>query len=376
MQHMKTRRLAWLVNATAVDGHLRHALALSAAAGLNVRRVFSPEHGLWGTAQDMIGVESGEDPIVKMPVQSLYGNDYDTLRPADDALAEVDLLLVDLQDVGSRYYTYVYTAWMAAEHAARRGVEVWILDRPNPLGGCAIEGNVVHPDFRSFVGMAAVANRHAMTLAEVVRFLAREADLEEAITPITMQGWRREMCFEETGLPWVMPSPNMPTCDTAWVYPGQCLLEGTNLSEGRGTTRPFEVFGAPWLDTEAVAAALAQEDLPGCTLRPLCFQPTFQKYAGQVCQGFQLHVTERQVFRPLLTTMALLQVVHRLHPEDFAWRTEVYEFVSNRLAIDLLLGEPLVRHAIEDQMPLAEIAAALEQAQRPFLPLREAALLY
>jgi uncharacterized protein YbbC (DUF1343 family) len=320
---------------------------------------------------------------------SLYGETFESLVPAAADLAELDVLVVDLQDIGSRYYTYVWTMALAQAAAARAGVAVVVLDRPNPLGGLLIEGGGVREDCESFVGLGAVPVRHGLTIGEIARLcaggmpwggprFARPIDGELTVVP--MRGWRRTMRFGETGLPWVMPSPNMPTPDTALVYPGQCLFEATNLSEGRGTTRPFELVGAPFLDGYAWAEALRAEAgggdlLPGVQFRPLSFRPTFHKFAGRSCGGVQLHVTDPTTFRPYLTGIALLATARRMAPADFRWRTEPYEFVADRPAIDILTGGEEIRGAIEKNVALDEIAGAMEPFERAFAERRRPALL-
>jgi uncharacterized protein YbbC (DUF1343 family) len=370
------RRVGLLVNPVSVDHRLRHAIDLCVDAGLSLARLFGPEHGVRGEAQDMETVGWSRDAITGLPCVSLYGADEASLRPRQEHLDGIDVLVIDLQDIGARYYTYVYTAAWCAQACGERGIDVVLCDRPNPLGGLMIEGNLVLEGYRSFVGASPVATRHAMTYGELLRlFLARQ-EIACDLHVVPMEGWRRDLWYDQTGLPFVMPSPNMPTPDTATVYPGQCLLEGTNLSEGRGTTRPFELFGAPWLDAQALAARLEARQLPGCAWRLASFKPMFQKHAGQICRGLQLHVTDRDRFQSLRTTLAILQDTLALHPEDFSWRAEAYEFVQDRLAIDLLLGDPLLRHALCDGAALEDLDEMMAHARAPFLPQREAALLY
>jgi uncharacterized protein YbbC (DUF1343 family) len=370
---VKGRRVGLLVNPVSVDRRLRHAVDLALAAGWNLVRLFGPEHGVRGEAQDMETVEQDRDPQTALPVVSLYGANEASLRPSKAQLEGIDVLVVDLQDIGSRYYTYVWTAAFCAEVCGEVGVDVVICDRPNPLGGTVVEGNIVSDGFASFVGAFPAATRHGMTCGELVRlFVGDRCNL----TVVEMDGWRRTMWYDDTGLPWVMPSPNMPTLETAVVYPGMCLLEGTNLSEGRGTTRPFELFGAPWLDAVGLAEKLEARQLPGLAVRQASFKPMFQKHGGRNCAGLQLHVTDRNTFRSLDVALAILQDVRSLHPDAFAWREEVYEFIDDKLAIDLLLGDPLVRHALEDGADIAEITSAMAAAREGFMESRATALLY
>lgn len=335
------RRVALLAHAASVCSRMRNVLAhLLAAEQLDVVRVFEPEHGFWGFAQDMetVHARAGEVEFV-----SLYGDTFDSLRPKSGHFDGVDVLICDLADVGSRYYTFANTAVLAAEAATSAGVEVWLLDRPNPLGGRMVEGPHVMPGYESFVGLCDIPVRHALSFAELVRFVCRRRGMAGENLPrvVPCRGWRRGMWWDDTGLPWVMPSPNMPTPDTATVYPGGCLIEGTTLSEGRGTTRPFEILGAPGID----GALLAKEvgEVPGAVLRPLQFKPMFHKHAGQVCGGVQVHVRHRRLFEPFAAYVRILAAVLRLFPESFGWRETPYEFVADRRAFDLLAGSDVLR---------------------------------
>jgi len=305
--------------------------------------LFAPEHGVWGAPQDLILVGHERDPVTGLRVTSLYG---ERREPTPAMLRGLDTLVIDLQDVGSRYYTYQWTMALALRACARAGVRVLVLDRPNPLGGELVEGNVPDPAFASFVGLYPLPARPGLTIGELARYVNARHALGADLEVVTMRGWRRRMLWEDTGVPWVPPSPNMPTPDTARVYPGGCLIEGTNLSEGRGTTRPFEWVGAPWLDAHRSAAALEAERLPGVTFRPARFQPTFQKHAGRVCGGVQLHVTDRARFRPFLTGLAIIAVARRQAPRAFRWRRPPYEFERRKLPIDILLGTDGIRKAL------------------------------
>jgi uncharacterized protein YbbC (DUF1343 family) len=386
---LRGRRVGVLCHPASVAGDLTHVVDRLIEVGVRPARLFGPEHGVRGEAQDMIGLPDERDARTGIPVVSLYGETFESLVPAAADLAELDVLVVDLQDIGSRYYTYVWTMALALGAAARAGVAVVVLDRPNPLGGLLIEGGSVREDCESFVGLGAVPVRHGLTIGEVARLCVRgmpwggsrfARPLDGDLTVVPMRGWRRAMLFAETGLPWVMPSPNMPTADTALVYPGQCLFEATNLSEGRGTTRPFEMVGAPFLDGYAWAEALdaqtvAGRALPGVRFRPLSFRPTFHKFAGRSCGGLQLHVTDPEAFRPYLTGIALLATARALAPADFRWRTEPYEFVGDRPAIDLLTGGDWIRAAIARNAGLDEIAGSMAPFERDFAEHRRAALL-
>lgn len=375
---VRGRRVGLLGNPTSVDARLVPTALRLSGAGAKLAAVFGPEHGLWGTEQDMIPVGEETDPLTGAPVFGLYGADVASLSPRPEWLSDLDLVVFDIQDVGSRYYTYVYTLLLTLEVASQTGVEVVVIDRPNPLGGAtsSIEGAGVHPDYASFVGLFDLANRHAMTAGELAALFAAERDLTAPLTVVPLEGYDRSMAYEDTGLPWVLPSPNMPTPETAWVYPGQCLLEGTTWSEGRGTTRPFELFGAPGVDPFRLTDALHAADLPGARFRPLFFRPTFQKHAGAVCGGAQIHVTDRQSFRPYRTSLTILEVALRAFPETFGWREEAYEFVADRLAIDLLLGHPRWRQMLEDGHPATAVEEAMEPERRAFAERRAPHLRY
>ncbi|HEY7371225.1 MAG TPA: DUF1343 domain-containing protein, partial [Polyangia bacterium] len=363
---LRGRRVGVLCHPASVTSELVHIVDRLIAAGVRPARLFGPEHGVRGEAQDMVGVADGRDTRTGIPVTSLYGETFESLTPTAAELEGLDVLVVDLQDVGSRYYTYVWTMALALGAAARARVAVVVLDRPNPLGGVAIEGGTVEEACTSFVGLGAVPVRHGLTIGEVARLVAAgmpwggarfARPLDCDLTVVAARGWRRAMTFAETGLPWVMPSPNMPTPDTALVYPGQCLFEATNLSEGRGTTRPFEIVGAPFLDGHAWAAALAELAPAGLRLRPIAFRPTFHKFAGKACGGVQLHVVDAAAFRPYRTGVALIAAARKLSGDDFRWRSEPYEFVADPPAIDLLTGSGEVRAAIEAGASIRDIEA-------------------
>jgi len=369
---LRGRKLGLLAHPASVDRNLRHAHAVLRAAGCDVRALFGPEHGYGGEAQDLIAVESERHAAEPLAIHSLYGASEADLYPRAEWLAGLDAVVVDLQDVGSRYYTFVWTAVCLLQRAAPLGVEVIVLDRPNPLGGLRVEGGPQRPGYRSFVGLHEVAVRHGMTIAELCRLgLAADGLDPRCMTAVPMRGWRRELEFADCGLPWVLPSPNMPTPDTARVYPGGCLLEGTNLSEGRGTTRPFEIFGAPFLDGAELARCVPAE---GAVLRPLSFTPAFQKHAGKRCGGVQVHVVDPQRFEPYALYLRLVAAARALCGDALAWRTEVYEFVRDRPAIDLLTGGPEFRTCVDRGEPIdawleqdARAAAEFAERRRPFL---------
>jgi uncharacterized protein YbbC (DUF1343 family) len=376
-RRLRGLRIGLVTHPAAVDEHLKHAVGLAARASpVKLAALFGPEHGFAGTAQDLKGVGDGQDTRTGLRVYSLYGDDEESLRPRADQLRGLDALVIDLQDVGSRYYTFQATMLFCLQAAAEHGLKVWVLDRPNPLGGLAVEGPLLQAGYQSFVGIHPLAIRHGMTIGELARMYQSERGMAVELEIVPCEGWQRAIFFEDTGLPWVLPSPNMPTVDTAFVYPGQCLIEGTNLSEGRGTTRPFELCGAPWIDPGQLCQRLEEESLPGVVFRPARFQPTFQKFMGQVCGGVQLHVTDREAFRPVRTGLVLLARLRELSGGRFAWRSEPYEFVANRLAIDLLFGSDRERQALEAGRPLAELFQAWEEEEETFHRRRQPFLIY
>lgn len=371
------KRIGLVTHQSAVTGDLQHAVPL-----LNGRKewtlaaLFGPEHGIWGEAQDMAHVAHSEDPLTGLTVYSLYGKHEEDLKPRREVLSQLDALLIDLQDIGSRYYTFVYTMAICMREAAAAGVPVIVLDRPNPIGGLQMEGNIREQKYSSFVGMFPLPTRHGMTAGELARYFNTAFRLECDLTVVAMRGWQRAMWWGDTGLPWVIPSPNMPTVQTAAVYPGMCLIEGTNLSEARGTTHPFEFFGAPWFDPFQLADRLNAVGLPGIRFRPHYFLPTFHKHEGKVCGGVELHVTDRSVFEPYRTGLWCVKVARDCNPRLFDWRRETYEFVSDRLAIDLLAGTDRYRHLVESGGNVDDWVADWAQPLREFAKVREEFLLY
>jgi len=374
---LEGRRLGLLVNATAVDIELRHAIdVLRARSGLSVTALFGPEHGVRGDAQDMISVDTARDARSDLPIHSLYGTTLASLAPTPEMLDGIDVMVYDIQDVGSRYYTFVWTMVLAMRACAAAGKAFCVLDRPNPLGGVHIEGGLITPGFESFVGLVSCPNRHGMTAGEIARWRHAVEKLDLDLLVIGLRGWQRDMRFEHTGLPWVQPSPNMPTTDTALVYPGMCLVEGTELSEGRGTTRPFELAGAPYLDGHRLAMDLAAMRLPGVMFRPAVYTPMFQKHHGKPCGGIQLHVTNPETFRPYRTGVAFLKACYDQSPAAFRWRDKAYEFVDTIPAIDLLAGNDALRTGIEAGVSLDDLAARWPRDEGDFAAERAEYLLY
>jgi len=374
---LRGRRYGLLAHAASVSVALEPAHLALARAGAPAVRLFGPEHGYYGVEQDMVPAADAVDPWTEIPIVSLYGADDSTLRPRGEAFAGLDLLVIDLQDVGARYYTYAATAVWAAEAALGRGLEVWILDRPNPLGGAAIEGNLLEPGFESFVGAFRMPARHGLTLAEIARLeLARRGCDAGALRCWQLEGWSRERLWPELGRPWIAPSPNMPDFATAMLYPGLCLLEATEISEGRGTTRPFRLVGAPGLDPLRLAAALAPLRARGVAALPTYFRPWHQKHRGEVCGGVELVLTDAPGCDPFRVGVELLAALRGVAGDRFRWRTAPYEFVSDRPAIDLLAGTERLRAALDAGAEPSEWIASWRDDERAFRDERRAALLY
>lgn len=377
LRRFRGARIGLIANAASVDSRLQSAVRLfSDSPDLRLVALFGPEHGLAGGAQDMAPVGNGIETATGLEVHSLYGDTVESLSPSPRMLEGIDVLVADLQDVGARYYTFAATLALALAAIETRGGRLIVLDRPDPIDGISIEGPGRIPGMSSFVGHFDVPIRHGLTMGELLLHHARASRLERALEVVPMRGWTRSMSFEETGLPWVPPSPNMPTVDTARVYPGTCLVEGTNLSEGRGTTRPFEWIGAPFLDPERMGGLLVSEELPGVVFRPLTFIPAFQKWAGKPCGGVAIHVTDRAAFQPVRTGIAILVAARRLAPARFAWRTEPYEFVSDRPAIDLLAGSNVVRESIDAGAGVREITKDWPSEESGWRVSRAASLIY
>jgi uncharacterized protein YbbC (DUF1343 family) len=335
-------RIGALLHPASITSKLEHSLrVLERENGSLFRldRLFGPQHGFRGETQDnMVEWRSYEHPHLRIPVYSLYGKHRE---PTAEMLRGLDAFLIDLQDIGARYYTFIWTMFSCMRACERCGVRVIVLERPNPINGITQEGPLLNPEYRSFVGLHPIPARHGRTLGELAMQFREEVFPNCALTLLPMKNWERRMWFDETGLPWVMPSPNMPTLDTATVYPGMCLLEGTNLSEGRGTTRPFEIFGAPWTDAEAFTIELNALRLPGVHFREMSFRPTFQKFAGEVCGGAQLHVVDRNSFQPFRTGIEVIRCIRRMYAKYFEWKPPPYEYEYERFPIEVLLGGPV-----------------------------------
>jgi len=375
-KRIRGRKVGLLINPTSCTRDINSSYpVLKEVLGKNLVCIFGPEHGFRGEAQDQAGIHDYCLPD-GTEVHSLYGYSSETLKPSKDVLSSIDLLIYDIQDIGTRYYTYVYTLSHCMEACCEAGIEVMVLDRPNPINGATVEGNLLEQEFASFVGRFSIAVRHGLTVGELASMFKDEFGIDCELAIVKVRGWKREMWFDNTGLPWISPSPNMPTLDTATVYPGMCLLEGTNISEGRGTTRPFEVFGAPWIDAEKFAAELNSLGLGGCKFRPCYFIPTFNKYKGQVCGGAQLHVIDRERFRPFATGIAVISTARKMYPDSFRWKRGAYEFEHRRLAFDLLCGTDRIREMIESEASIDEIERSYRSDEQEFSELRKPYLLY
>lgn len=372
---MKDKKLGLLCNQASTDSTFRHSRDLinSSFPG-NLTCLFTPQHGFFCEKQDnMIESDNARDSVTGLPVFSLYG---ETREPSKEMFDHIDILLVDLVDVGTRVYTFMYTLAYCIEGAARWGKKVVVLDRPNPVGGDLIEGNLVEDEYRSFVGLYPLPMRHGLTFGELGHLFNSHFGIGADYDVIRMDGWQRQMFFSDTGLPWLFPSPNMPTESTAVVYPGQVIWEGTNISEGRGTTLPFEIFGTPFIDCEKLAKAVNTNDLAGCVLRPLVFQPTSNKWAGTDCQGFQLHVTDIAAFRPYRTSLALLQAIAQLYPGQFELKPPPYEYEYEKEPLDLIIGSQLIRKAVLEGTDIIELEATWQKDLQEFDEIRQSCLLY
>lgn len=363
------RRVGLITNPTGVDRRLRSTVdQLRRADRARLVALFGPEHGMHGSAQAGEKTASSLDQRSGLPIHSLYGA---TLRPTAAMLEGLDALIFDLQDVGARYATYLATLAYAQQAAADSGLPLVIFDRPNPITGAHVEGNILDQAFVSFVGVHPIPARHGLTFGEMACVFAAERGLPQPIV-VAMRGWERGQWFDETGLPWVQPSPNLPTLDSLTIYPGACLIEGTNLSEGRGTTRPFELVGAPWLDAFALVEELERRELPGVTFRTVTFTPTFSKHAGAVCHGAQAHITDREALRPVALGLHLVDAMRRLAEDRFEWRRGA----DGRYFIDLLLGSDAPRLALDRGVPVEHIVQQWDADARAFVERSQPYLLY
>jgi uncharacterized protein YbbC (DUF1343 family) len=368
-------RVAVVCNPASVDGRLRHiADRLLTHQGAKLAAIFGPQHGFRSDVQEnMIETGHARDPVRRVPVYSLYS---ETREPTAEMLEGVDVLLIDLQDVGTRIYTYIYTMANCLRACARHGVQAIVCDRPNPIGGLAVEGPTLEPGFESFVGQFPIPMRHGMTIGELARLFNDGFGIGARLEVMPMQGWSRDLYGDQTGLAWVLPSPNIPTVDSAVVYPGTVLFEATNISEGRGTTKPFELLGAPWIVPEVFAGELNELGLPGLHFRPAVFEPTFHKHAGATCGGCQIHVLDRAVFKPVETGVALLEAFRAADPARFAWREPPYEYEREKPPIDILAGSSALRTQMDAGTPFDQIAQSWQPGVETFGEIRAKHLLY
>jgi uncharacterized protein YbbC (DUF1343 family) len=374
-RRLRGARVGVVSNPASVDRRFRHMVdRVAAADDVTLAAIFGPQHGFRSDVQDnMIETPHARDAARRVPVYSLYS---ETREPTAEMLKGLDVLIIDLQDIGARIYTYIYTMANCLRACKRHGVPVLVCDRPNPIGGEDVEGALLEPGFESFVGQFPIPMRHGMTIGELARMFNERFEIGASLDVVKMDGWDRHSYWDATGVPWVMPSPNIPTLDSVIVYPGTVLFEGTMLSEGRGTTRPFELVGAPWIDAEKFASAMNALGLPGVHCRPAVFEPTFQKHAKQPCGGCQLHVIDRNAFRPVLTGVALIDMFRRFDTAKFAWRQPPYEYEHDKMPFDILAGSDELRRQIEAEMPLADIAESWREGEKQFEKERAPFLLY
>jgi uncharacterized protein YbbC (DUF1343 family) len=372
---LKGFRLGLLSNQASVDSQLKPAKEI--ISGLlpgQLKALFGPQHGYWGIDQEnMIETDHSHEKDLDIPLFSLYS---ETREPLPEMLDLIDILIIDLQDVGSRVYTFASTLLNCLEATAQSGKKVLVLDRPNPLGGEMVEGNLLKPELYSFVGPFALPMRHGLTMGEMAGIFNEGFHIASDLEIVPMKGWDRTMIWQDTGLKWVMPSPNMPLPESAQVYPGQVIWEGTNLSEGRGTCRPFEIFGAPFLDTSLIKQSLPPEATTGCLLQEILFRPTFHKWEGEICNGFMIHILDHRLYHPYFSTIVLLKAIVELHKEQFAWSRPPYEYEYEKMPVDVILGDSSLKIKIEKGADLFEIKEEWVEGLKDFLEWRKSYLLY
>jgi uncharacterized protein YbbC (DUF1343 family) len=372
---LRGARVGLICNQASVDHELRHSADLCrAGSAFKLNALFGPQHGIRGEAQDNM-VESPHtfDAETGLPVYSLYS---ETREPTEAMLEEIDAFVFDMQDIGCRIYTFVYTLANCMRAAQKYGKRVVVCDRPNPIGGEKVAGNVLEPEYASFVGQFPLPTRHGMTVCELAKMFREHWGIDCELDLVLMDGWTRELWFDETDAKWVLPSPNIPTLDSATVFPGTVHLEGTQMSEGRGTTRPFELIGAPYIDAAKYRRELDSMDLPGVHFRASSFQPTFQKHAGRACGGVQIHVTDRAQFKPVLTGIATVKVARELYPEHFLWKEPPYEYVYDQNPFDVIAGTARLRESLERGDSLDALQASWDADLKAFMDVRTKYLLY
>jgi uncharacterized protein YbbC (DUF1343 family) len=372
---LRGARVGLICNQASVDHKLNHtADLLRAEQGIDLTALFGPQHGIRGEVQDnMEETEHSIDAATGLPVHSLYS---ETREPTEEMLSEVDALIFDMQDVGCRIYTFIYTLANCMRVAGQLNKKVLVCDRPNPITGEFVEGNVLEPEYASFVGQFPIPTRHGMTVGELARMFTEHFGINCELEVVKMEGWERSDWMDSTDAPWVLPSPNMPTVETATVFPGTVHLEGTQVSEGRGTTRPFELVGAPYIDALELAEELGKLSLPGVHFRPCGFRPTFQKHAEKICGGVQIHVPDRVAFRPVITGVAIVKVIHDLYTEDFRWKNPPYEYVFDKNPFDVIAGTSVLREQIEGGASLESIQESWGEQLGVFEEARQKYLLY
>ncbi len=368
-------RTGLICHPASIDHDFRHSAdLLKQQSDVNLTALFGPQHGIRGETQDnMIEWEGFRDPRTGVMAYSLYG---EVRKPTPQMLSDVDVLIFDVQDVGTRVYTFIYTMALAMQSARELGKRMLVCDRPNPINGNGIEGNILEIGHESFVGMFPIPMRHGMTVGELARMFNEEFGIGCDLEIVPMENYRREFWFDDTDARWVLPSPNIPTLDSAVVYPGTVMIEGVKFSEGRGTTRPFEIIGAPYADAYELAEHLNNHQLPGVHFRPHSFKPTFQKHAAQLCHGVQLHVTDREAFKPVIAGVAVIKAMHDLYPDGFKWQSPPYEYVFDRLPFDVITGTNMLREQIESGVSLEAIAASWQTGEKDFAERRQRYLLY
>jgi len=373
--NLKNCKVGLLVNPASVNRQLEHITTLiHSNKKTHLAAIFGPQHGFYGNTQDnMIEWEGFTHSYFKCPVYSLYGK---FREPKSNMLENIEVIVIDLPDAGSRYYTFLWTALLMLKACEKKDIRIIVLDRPNPITGTRIEGPGLEENFLSFVGLHPMIVRHGLTTGECLRLIHKELNLKTDLEIIPMENWYREMWYDETGLPWVIPSPNMPTINTATVYPGGCLIEGTNLSEGRGTTTPFEIIGAPYIEPEILKKDLMKYRLKGVFFRPLHFEPTFQKYGGKLCGGVHIHVTDRNEFEPVKTFVAILLAIRKRYENESIWRPPPYEYEYEKLPFDILSGSNELREQIDRGEDLKEIVAGWKKEEKQFNKRRMSCLLY
>lgn len=372
---LRGHRLGLLSNHASLDSRLKSGKEIiSSLLPGQLKALFGPQHGYWGIDQEnMIETDHSYDKALDIPLFSLYS---ETRAPLPDMLDLIDILIIDLQDVGTRVYTFASTMLNCLKAASKSGKKVLVLDRPNPLGGQMVEGNLLKPELYSFVGPFTLPMRHGLTMGEMARIFTKTLHIDADLEIVPMKGWARDMIWQDTGLRWTMPSPNMPLPETAQVYPGQVIWEGTNLSEGRGTCRPFEIFGGPFLNTTLIQQSLPSEVTAGCCLQEVSFRPNFHKWGGKICQGFMIHILDHRLYHPYFTSLVLLKAIVETHGEQFAWKKPPYEYEHEKMPVDVILGDSSLRIEIERGEDLFEIMKGWDEELKDFLHWRKSFLLY